>query len=167
MIDLCGDLFRLRNGIIFDLRRFMSRNISRKLRCIQYFKLYYSLSQYKGYIRCYGYNQDKEMNCSICFDPFDNINYNNQILIDCGHRFHQHCIERYEDDLFEAGQKFKCPLCNQWYSEYKHKYKFNPNFYRENMFYTQLPNFINIPWTTLVKYRQKVENYVLSSLTFY
>ena len=167
LIDLIADAFSLRDGIIFDLRRYISRNTSLYTKA-QYFNLYHSITKYKSYLRYYYYNQDKQMECNICRDEFDNINYNNQCLIACGHRFHKHCLKREEIRLKKLGQKLKCPACRQIYYKMQHKFNFNPNFiYGDKLIYTQIPSYIKKPRIKINKYRSNIEHYLLSSLPFY
>ena len=165
-IDLVANLFMMRDKICFDLRRYISKNTTFDTK-VQYLDLYYSLTQYKTYIRYYRYNQDKQMECSICKDPFDNINYNNQYLIVCGHKFHKHCLKRYNKRLKRLGQRLKCAVCKQSYCRLQHTYQFEPNFYRENIIYTQIPSYIKKPHIKINKCRDNIEKYVLSSLPFY
>ena len=162
LIDFLGNLFLLRDLIIFDLRRFMRYHPSQDIPIRQYSDLYHSLTQYTSYLRYYHFNQDESRDCANCMDTFDNITYNNQSLLICGHKFHQNCLEKFENKLIESGRKFRCPMCNKNYVVSKHKYKFNPKFYGKKMLYTQLPRYIKIPHDIFTDIRECIINFVAS-----
>lgn len=51
--------------------------------------------------------------CAICWSHF--AHERSQHLLKCGHRFHAHCLETYEES--DAGKLayFRCPTCRQLY----------------------------------------------------
>jgi len=50
--------------------------------------------------------------CSICWDPYDA--QTPQYLLNCGHRFHQCCLDEFESD---HSIYYQCPQCRTLYHE--------------------------------------------------
>ena len=53
----------------------------------------------------------KENNCAICME---NIKLNNKnIYLDCGHYFHNQCLQNWVKSKLSNNQKAECPLCRE------------------------------------------------------
>ena len=113
IMDLLGLFFEVRLQFILELNAYLRKAVTNDV-LMEHYALYRSLEGYLSHQRFYVYDQDKEMECSICLEEYDTTNYDDQVLIDCGHRFHGHCLNRFEDVLIERGKSLKCPQCNQW-----------------------------------------------------
>ena len=49
------------------------------------------------------------MECLICFENIKK----NYVVLQCGHRFHQKCIQQWEYHLISRNQVLTCPCCRK------------------------------------------------------
>ena len=56
--------------------------------------------------------------CGICLDPFCKLSYGDESILSCGHRFHSHCIRKWEMQQFNKNpyNLYQCPCCRQPYN---------------------------------------------------
>ena len=76
------------------------------------------------------YNLNKKYNnnieCIICYDKFEE---QEQILLNCGHRYCSDCFyenENVDDKIFISIYN-RCPFCNKYYTSFN-KWKYNYNY---------------------------------------
>lgn len=64
-------------------------------------------------------------NCQICLDKFCKLTNGKETLLHCGHRYHNLCLQRWEQSRLYADNKYQCPLCRKryyWTQKYDYIY---------------------------------------------
>ena len=130
----------LRDSITQDLVWFL--NLGPKNVYRQYLSTFISVREYKAYRRYYMYNQNEIDFCGICYEEYNKDPTASQILLSCGHRYHNECLMPHEDMLIQSGKKRFCPYCRAEYTRKTMRFEFNPNYYQETNWYYSFPKIL-------------------------
>ena len=138
---LCFNMIHMiRNCIFNDLHKSLKydarwrSNLPQIIHDYESFAEFYSHAHYRKY-------QNKS--CSICLNQFGqeppDFHPLNKSLLQCGHLFHQSCLQNYERYKWH-NQNWpfpfcKCPLCKKGYHTGYEKFNYNPNYLNELPWY--------------------------------
>ena len=99
------------------------------------------------------------IDCPICLDPFEEEPYSKRVLLQCGHLFHQDCIDKWEQEQWTNGRCIRpfsrCPCCREWYHSDVEKFEYDKDY--------KHPQFLQYPgrvWLQESLWNKEVSRYI-------